>query len=198
MTDLSRNDRHRAARQRGTTLLEVMVTMVLIAFGLLGIAAFQAKAQVGSIESYQRAQAVLLLEDLQSRMNGNAGQADAYVTTDPLGTGDAQPANCNGLGAGSARDLCEWSNSLKGAAEATQAGANAGAMVGARGCVTQVQAMDASAGVCTHSVYLLTIAWQGMHPTIAPAQACGKDLYGSDNQRRAISARVAVGLPHCI
>ena len=56
-------------RQRGTSLLEVLITMVLVAFGLLGIAAFQAKAQIGSIEAYQRAQAVLMLEDLQSRIS---------------------------------------------------------------------------------------------------------------------------------
>lgn len=184
-------------RQRGTSLLEVLITMVLVAFGLLGIAAFQAKAQVGSIEAYQRAQAVLLLEDLQSRINGNAGQADAYITTSALGTGDAGPADCSSVAAGSARDLCEWSAALKGAAE-VKAGANIGAMTGARGCVSQVQAKDDSLGVCRQAIYLLTVAWQGMHPTIAPALACGRDAYGADTNRRAISVRVAVGLPNCI
>jgi type IV pilus assembly protein PilV len=187
----------RPPRQRGTSLLEVMITMVLVAFGLLGIAAFQSKAQVGSIEAYQRAQAVLLLEDLQSRINGNSAQAGAYVTATALGTGDTQPANCSTVAAGSARDLCEWSHALKGAAEVLSS-ANVGAMTGARGCVTQVQAKDESAGVCTQGIYQLTVAWQGMHPTLAPAQACGAGLYGTDNLRRAISVRVAVGLPHCI
>jgi type IV pilus assembly protein PilV len=186
-----------AALQSGTSLLEVMITMVLIAFGLLGIAAFQAKAQVGSIEAYQRAQAVLLLEDMQSRINGNAGQADSYVSATALGTNDGQPVNCSGLAAGSALDLCEWSRALKGAAE-VQTGSNVGAMTGARGCITQIQAKDDSKGVCTQAIYLLSVAWQGMHPTIAPALACGKDQYGADNMRRAISVRVAVGLPHCI
>jgi type IV pilus assembly protein PilV len=188
----------RPPRQRGTSLLEVMITMVLVAFGLLGIAAFQAKAQVGSLEAYQRAQAVLLLEDMQSRINGNSGQAAAYVTATPLGTNDSQPADCSGVAAGSAHDLCEWSHALKGAAEVL-AGANVGAMTGARGCISQVQAPDETAGVCTQGIYQLTIAWQGMHPTLAPAQACGRDQYGADDKlRRAISVRVAVGLPHCI
>jgi len=184
-------------RQRGTSLLEVLITMVLVAFGLLGIAAFQAKAQIGSIEAYQRAQAVLMLEDLQSRISGNSGQADAYVTTTALGTGDALPADCAAAAAGSARDLCEWSAALKGAAE-VKSGTNVGAMTGARGCVAQIQASDSSLGVCRHAVYLLTVAWQGMHPTIAPALACGRNAYGADTGRRAISVRVAVGLPNCI
>ena len=188
----------RPPRQHGTSLLEVMITMVLVAFGLLGIAAFQAKAQVGSLEAYQRAQAVLLLEDMQSRINGNAAQAEAYVTTSPLGTNDAQPADCSSAAAGSARDLCEWSRALKGSAEVL-ASANVGAMTGARGCITQVQAKDESTGVCTQGIYQLTIAWQGMHPTLAPTQACGRDSYGADDKlRRAISVRVAVGLPHCV
>jgi type IV pilus assembly protein PilV len=188
----------RPSRQRGTTLLEVLITMVLIAIGLLGIAAFQAKAQVGSIEAYQRAQAVLLLEDLQSRISSNPSQADGYVTTTPLGTSDSQPADCTSVAAGSARDLCEWSQALKGAAEVL-ATSNVGAMTGARGCVTQVQAKDESAGVCTQGIYQLTVAWQGMHPTLAPSQACGRNSYGADDKlRRAISVRVAVGLPHCI
>lgn len=184
-------------RQRGTSLLEVLITMVLVAFGLLGIAAFQAKARIGSIEAYQRAQAVLLLADLQSRINGNSGQAGAYVTSTALGTGDALPIDCAAAAVGSARDLCEWSAALKGAAE-VKAGASIGAMTGARGCVSQIQASDGSLGVCRHAVYLLTVAWQGMHPTIAPALACGRDAYGADTGRRAIAVRVAVGLPDCI
>ncbi|HEU4372414.1 MAG TPA: prepilin-type N-terminal cleavage/methylation domain-containing protein [Telluria sp.] len=189
----------RPRRQRGTSLLEVMITMVLVAFGLLGIAAFQSKAQVGSIEAYQRAQAVLLLEDLQSRMTGNAAQAEAYVTTTPLGTGDTgQPADCASAAAGSARDLCEWSGALKGAAEVLATN-KVGAMTGARGCITQVQAKDETSGVCTPGIYQLTVAWQGMHATLAPAQACGRNAYGTDDKlRRAISVRVAVGLPHCV
>ena len=188
---------HAPCRQSGTSLLEVLITMVVVAFGLLGIAIFQAKAQVGSIEAYQRAQAVLLLEDLQSRINGNSAQADNYVTASALGTGDTQPSNCSAVAAGSARDLCEWSASLKGAAE-VKAGANIGAMTGARGCVSQVQARDTSTGVCRQAIYLVSVAWQGMHPTMAPALACGRDAYGADTNRRAISVRVAVGLPNCI
>jgi type IV pilus assembly protein PilV len=183
-------------RQHGVTLVEVLVTVVVLGIGLLGIAAFQSKAQVGSMEAYQRAQAVVLLQDMSARLSGNRDHAADYVTANPLGTGDASPADCLTVAAGSARDKCEWSNALKGAAEESGT-SKVGAMRGARGCIEQLVARDETAGVCQPGVYRLTVAWQGMHPTRAPALACGKDLYGADTSRRAISVRVAVGVPHC-
>lgn len=183
--------------QRGTTLIEVLVTLVVVAFGLLGIAAFQAKAQVGSIEAYQRAQAVVLLEDLQARMSGNPAQAASYITDTPLGTDD-EPGDCTAMAAGSARDKCEWSTALLGAAELRgTAGTRMGAMLGARGCVTQLQARSETSGACAAGIYQLTVAWQGLHATQAPASTCGTGEYGDETMRRAIGLRVAVGVPHC-
>ena len=184
-------------RQRGVSLIEVLVTMVVLAFGLLGLAAFQSKAQIGSIESYQRAQAAVLLQDMQSRLSGNTADAGNYVTDGALGTGDSQGINCALQAAGSTRDKCEWSAALKGAAE-KRAGVLGGAMEGARGCVTQVQLQNLAAGVCRPAVYLVSVSWQGLHATRAPAHACGKGLYGPDTNRRTVSARVAVGLPACV
>jgi type IV pilus assembly protein PilV len=187
------------SRQRGTTMIEVLVTVVILAFGLLGIAAFQAKAQAGSIEAYQRAQAVVLLEDLQARMAGNPENSADYVTATPLGTGHA-PGDCTLLAAGSARDKCEWSTALLGAAEVTGTVASeirVGAMLGARGCVTQIQARSTTPGACSPGIYQLTVAWQGLHATRAPTSTCGSGQYGNETLRRAIGVRVAAGVPHC-
>jgi type IV pilus assembly protein PilV len=183
--------------QRGVTLIEVLVTIVVLAFGLLGIAAFQAKAQAGSLEAYQRAQAVVLLEDLQARMTGNPAQVAAYVTTTPLGTGDL-PGTCSSLAFGVLRDKCEWSTALLGAAETKGTdNVKVGAMIGARGCVTQVQERSDVAGACRPGIYKLTVAWQGLHATRAPSHTCGSGQYGSETLRRAISVRLAVGVPLC-
>jgi type IV pilus assembly protein PilV len=181
----------------GLTLVEVLVTVVVLAFGLLGIAALQAKMQVGTVESYQRAQAVVLLDDMRARLLGNPAHAPDYVTTAPLGTGDAQPADCTALAIGSARDLCEWSQALKGSAEKTSAGSASGAMIGARGCVQQLQAPNPATGVCQPGIYRISVAWQGLHPTLAPALSCGANLYGPDANRRAIAVQVTIGLPDC-
>lgn len=182
--------------QSGISLIEVLVTMVIIAFGLLGMAALQSKTQVAGIESFQRVQASLLAADMGERMNANRAQAGNYVTGGSIGTGDSQPANCAALALGATRDLCEWSNALKGAGE--KAGtASVGSMQGGLGCITQVQAPNPASGVCTPGIYLITVVWQGMHPTTEPASTCGQSLYGASGYRRALSTQVSVGLPTC-
>ena len=122
-------------------------------------AALQSRVQLADIEGYQRAQALLILSDMAARINVNRANAGDYVTSDALGTGDSEPASCAAL-SGAAADLCEWSNTLKGANE-TRATAYAGAMIGARGCVTQVQAPDPTAGVCAPGAYVVSVGWQG-------------------------------------
>lgn len=187
----------RPSADAGLTLVEVLVTVVVLAFGLLGIAALQAKMQVGTVESYQRAQAVVLLDDMRARLLGNAAHAPDYVTTAPLGTGDSPPADCTSLAIGAARDACEWSQALQGSAEKTSAGNASGAMVGARGCVEQLQAPNPAAGVCQPGIYRISVAWQGLHPTLAPSLSCGANRYGPDANRRAIAVQVTIGLPDC-
>ncbi|MCG2584055.1 prepilin-type N-terminal cleavage/methylation domain-containing protein [Massilia sp. TS11] len=182
---------------RGTSLIEVLVTMVILAFGLIGIAAFQSKAQVGTIESFQRAQAVVLLQDMQQRIEGHSANAGDYVSSTVYGTGDGLPDDCSAYADGSAaRDLCEWSRALKGAAEVKNS-AKLGTMANPRGCIEELQAPDPSDGVCRQGIYRITIAWQGQHETVAPALSCGQGLYGADTYRRAIATRVAIGLPSC-
>ena len=56
---------------RGTSMIEVLVTLVIIAFGLLGMVGLQAKLQSTEMESYQRTQALLLLDDLRGRVEAN-------------------------------------------------------------------------------------------------------------------------------
>lgn len=185
--------------QRGTSLLEVLVTIVILAFGLLGLAGLQAKIQLAEVESFQRAQATLLLADMHERIGVNRANAANYVSANPIGTGDSQPADCATVTPQAAQDICEWSNALKGASEKMGAN-NTGAMDGGRGCIVQVQVPDPSPGVCTPGIYQITVVWQGKNPTVAPAPAltCGLGSYTPDTTRRAILSQVTVGLPKCI
>ena len=187
--------------QRGTSLLEVLITIVILAFGLLGLAGLQGKIQQAEVESFQRAQATLLLADMYESISANRANAANYVSASPIGTLDSQPAGCSGITLQASRDICEWSNALKGASEKMGTGTNTtntGAMEGGRGCIIQVQAPDPAAGVCTPGIYQITVVWQGMNPTAAPALSCGQGLYTQDTTRRAISSQVTVGLPGCI
>lgn len=186
-------------------MIEVLVTMVILAVGILGLAAVTAKMQQSQTESYQRSQAILLLQDMSSRLRINGGNAASYVTGTgngtAMGTGDTT-TNCSTSPATPATaDLCQWSNALQGAAETIGSGStasNTGAMIGARGCIEQIQAADPTPGLCTPGIYRVSVVWQGLTPIAQSALACGKNLYGSDDTlRRAISERVTIGLPLC-
>jgi len=182
--------------QSGTTLLEVMVTIVILAFGLLGLAGLQMKTRTVELESYQRSQAMIVLNDMVSRFHMSRANAASYVSGQVSGEGD--PEQCGGK-TGAALDLCEWANELRGAGESL-GGTNVGAMIGARGCITQIQAPDATAGTCVPGIYEITVTWQGMFKTAAPNNTCAQDLnmYGGDNLRRAISLRVSSGTGSCV
>ena len=182
--------------QAGTTLLEVMVTIVILAFGLLGLAGLQMKTRTVELESYQRSQAMIILNDMVSRFHMSRINAASYISGAVAGEGDVE--QCAGK-TGAAFDLCEWGNALRGAGESL-GGTNVGAMIGARGCITQIQAPDTTAGTCVPGIYEITVTWQGMFKTAAPNNTCAQDLdmYGGDELRRAISLRVSSGTGSCI
>jgi type IV pilus assembly protein PilV len=188
--------------ERGSTMIEVLVTLLILAFGMLGLAGLQMRLNSAEMEAYQRAQAVVLLSDISERMYANpaAVVAGSYVTgttgTSPIGTGNtAQPVTCTGA-MGAARDQCEWHYGLLGAAEKS-GGANTGAMIGARGCVEQLQAAT-PAPSCNPGIYRVTVTWQGLSGTVTPVLPCAADKYaGQTALRRAISATVSIAQKSC-
>ncbi len=184
-------------KQIGFSLLEVLVTIIILAFGLLGLAGLQGKMQLAEFESYQRAQAILLLKDITERINLNRSQVSSFLNQGAIGTGDSQLSVCGGS-PGPARSICEWSNALKGASEQISA-VNVGAMSGARGCITQLQAPNLTpGGVCTPGIYFVEVAWQGFQHTTIPNSLCGQGLYGADDAyRRVISSKVTIGSLSC-
>lgn len=178
---------------RGVVLFEVMISIVILAVGLLGLAKLQASTRQIEMESYQRAQAVILLQDMVGRLSANNKAAACYALTDLasgapyLGYGGALPANC-GIGTitqqnTAINDLTQWHQLLAGTAE-TDGGVQVGAMIGARGCI----AFDAAT-----NVYIVTVAWQGLLESSAPpGLTCAAGLYGSEPRRRAVSAVVRI------
>lgn len=183
-----------AFREAGVSMIEVLITAVILAFGLLGLATLQAKIHVSEMESYQRAQAVVLVNDMVERISANRNNAASYVSGNSIGTGDAQPTSCSAVAVGVNRDTCEWSNALKGAAEKSS-GNNVGAMIGAHGCITQIQAPDPTAGICAAGIYQITVTWQGLNATVAPSSVCPNDVAAAT--LRSLSSAVAIGLPTC-
>ncbi len=182
-----------SARQRGISMIEVLVTMVIIAFGLLGIAGLQVRLQSSEMESYQRAQALLLLDDLGGRIKTNRLNAAKYPEVAPLTSPVGAGMTCPATDASSTRvqlDVKEWCDALQGAAESA-GGSRVGAMLGGRGCVE-----DLGVGAAGDKLYRVTVAWQGLTPLIVPAETCGDGSYNGatgsacqkDLCRRVVSA----------
>ena len=163
----------------GFGMIEVLISLLIILFGLLGLAGLLTLSQQAEMESYQRAQALVLLEDMASRLNANRKQAVSYTGL-LAGTGEA--VTCPGATVAE-KDECQWHTALLGAAEKT-GGTSIGAMIGARGCVIST-ATD---------TYLVSVAWQGLSPTFAPPAGldCGINSYGAETERRVVSTSVHI------
>ena len=180
------------AAQQGTSLLEVLVTIVILAIGLLGLAGLQTRLQSSEIEAYQRSQALILLNDMASRIATNRSNAEAYITTSPLGVGMTCPTGTSTQ----LIDAGQWCSALQGAAETLDSG-SVGAMVGGRGCVEKV---GGAAGEAVGE-YSITIAWQGLTAIAAPTSTCGQNLYNGssgsactgDKCRRTVTTIVRIG-----
>jgi type IV pilus assembly protein PilV len=168
---------------RGVTMVEVLVAILILTIGLLGTAGLQSIMQTTQVESYQRAQAIVLLQDMVDRLNANRKGVASYVAAD-LGL-SAQ--NCTLATTVAAKDLCEWNNALFGAAEIRGA-QTLGAMTGARGCITNPVATMPREVV-------VAVVWQGLRATVVPGGTnCGENEYGADDRhRRALVARITIG-----
>lgn len=193
-------------RQSGFSMVEVLVTIIILLVGLLGLAGLMVQSQHSEMESYQRVQALILLQDMVGRINANRKVASCYAFTPStlsnpassstfLGTASTvSPACTTGTTAQNAQavqDMNAWNTLLTGAAEVS-GGNNVGAMVGARGCVSYgagTELLDVNGVVIPGTgIYTIAVAWQGLGSTGIATPFCAQGLYGTnDAQRRVVS-----------
>lgn len=95
--------------QRGTTLIEVLVAIVVLAIGLLGMAMLQVTSVQSNHSAYYRSQVTILASDLADRMRANrtAALGSAYVFTFPTSSGSHSVS-----GTQAQKDKAEWLNTL--------------------------------------------------------------------------------------
>lgn len=88
---------YNAVKQRGFTLLEILVSLVILAIGLLGLAGLQSASVINNHGSLMRSEASLLGYDILERIRANREQA--LTTTRYLSDFDdaaSSYANCVG------------------------------------------------------------------------------------------------------
>ncbi len=83
-------------KQHGFSLVEVLVTMVIMAVGLLGLAGLQVTSLRNTESAYQRTQASLLANDILDRMRANSTGVDSGDYND---IDTAAPLNATDCGA---------------------------------------------------------------------------------------------------
>ncbi len=220
-----------ARAESGFSMIEVLVSLAILLVGLLGLAGLMAQSQRSEMESYQRTQALILLQDMADRINANRKAAICYPFTSAtavsaaapyLGTGSAlaapaipatacpasaivaiyasmPAATATTSAATVAQDLNAWHNELLGAAETlAPSNTNAGAMIGARGCITYDPSQQLTdpvtlAPVPGSGVYTISVAWQGMFDSYAnTAFPCGQNQYGPETRRRVVSLTLRI------
>lgn len=158
-----------ASRQAGASLIEVLVTMVIIAFGLLGMAGLQSRMQIAEVEAYQRAQALVLLNDMANRIttNRNSAVGGNYVASMDTTTDCATTYSGTSM---AQKDLKDWCLAIQGSAE-VMGTSKAGAVIAGRGCIESLGNRN----------YMITVAWQGLTAVSAPPSSvgCGANAYNA-------------------
>lgn len=92
--------------ESGFSLMEVLVALLVLAIGLLGLAALQAQGLRFNQDAYIRSQATNLAYDIMDRMRANRDDVANYAVPDPGGACDPTVATVS-------MDLTCWYDALE-------------------------------------------------------------------------------------
>lgn len=100
---------------KGFTLLEVMVALVIFSIGLIGLAGMQGLSLQNNQVAYKRTIATQLVTDMADRIRNNpAGAYDGTIPSSAPTTSCVGPAaDCNTVALMTDHDLFEWDQTLK-------------------------------------------------------------------------------------
>ena len=101
------------SNQHGFTLIEVLVTLVIMSVGLLGLAGMQLTSLKNTESAYQRSQAAQLAYDMLDRMRVNStgvtdGNYDSIDTTPPVSYTDCEANVCTTASTMATFDDGDW------------------------------------------------------------------------------------------
>ena len=181
---------------RGATLIEVLIAMLVLAVGILGLMGLQINGKRTNYEALQRSAAVGLAQDMINRMRANPNVAptvtfldtnyDTGTTYTGGGVGGGQittaPTDCATTTCSpiqlAAYDLWAWENTLDDA-------------VTSNGLVNPTGCIDVDTSAADGSLVTVTVAWESridLDQTALlarmPVDCGGTDKYGTGNTRR--------------
>lgn len=184
----------RPARARGAALLEALVAMLVVAFGVLGFIGLQARTAVTGLEAQQRALALQLVNDMAQRMaiNRSGTRAGYYLRAD-VGTAAAcalptPPVAGSGVAVDLAAfnlandDVCAWHGLVRAALGVPDA-----ALARVRGCITATG---------TPGEFQVALVWLGTQPSAASLLECGRGdtaSFPDERLRRGAGTLVRIG-----
>lgn len=188
------------ARRRhmtGATLIEALISVVVLSLGLLGIGLLQLQSKHLNLQAIQRSQASMLANEIIEKMRNNNSELGNYLATVGGGAIESEPSpDCSAdepctLSDLASYDLWQWEQTIDGAAESHN-GQNTGALSEATGCVTG----PAGGGA---GVYTVSIAWRGQSvASNTSANTCGTasgkydDSIGDNAYRRLLAVDVFI------
>lgn len=188
----------------GIGMIEILVTVFILAIGLLGIAGTQFMSKRANYEATQRTTATLLANDILERMRANSSSAalEQYVAASTVANGfgggniASEPSSTNIF----LHDLWEWEQAIDGATEKTGVGEAAvatGGLVKPTACIyTSVPGIT----VNKSGEYMVAIVWRGTAKLSDPTNPegtpvpdpydCGRDSgnYDSDDATPVVNA----------
>ena len=156
------SDKTKQSNQKGFSLIEILVTMIILAVGLLGLASLQAMSLKNVNNTQFRTLATIYAYDMAERMRSNKQGVTGgnYDSVD----GDESDPSCTGcsVSAMAQLDAFEWNTMIK-------QNANAGGLPSGVGTVTKngslydikvtwtEQGRDSSGGTVSSNDFILSI-----------------------------------------
>ncbi len=145
-------------KTKGFTLIEVLIAMIILAFGLLGLAGLQASGLKQNLSAHQRSQATTLAYDFSDRVRTNSMQRITYVD-DSAGDGTEKDSCLTTAGCSpedmAKHDIFAWKNQITSSLPS-----GTGDMTQTAGAGTPcAPASTPTSPACTDDVFTTTITW---------------------------------------
>ena len=161
--------------QRGFSMLEVLISMLVIMIGVLGIAGMQMLAVNNTENARYEGQAAILASSLAAEMQANPGYWTTVATAGVTGTtvtGGATVATCNGATCSPAElayyDLYNLGAAMSGAATLAASGVAAGATYNGTALPNGAAAISCTAAtVTTPTICTIKLTWNETNTAIS-------------------------------